>query len=358
MKVLFVCNTPSQIIYAVNIILNDLDADATVDVIVTDNFRSGEAVAERLRATGAVNRVFYAQVHERCARGMKNVFSFLTERSRRGMFGILGELPAYDSLFINNIDIFTTVLYDHLMRQNREMSVNRFEEGYSSYFSTLRQNKQCRVLEKILKIEGNPILSEKIGTFWYFEPDFRQYDTKDRQVRKITPIDRHNPRLAEVLNSTFAIGGTSATFPQKYVFFEESFTINGIDINDLEVAERFVSLVGRENVLVRMHPRMVNNRFRASGYHVSEPDGTPWEMVQFNNDYSDKVFVTISSGSVLGSKMYFADNIKTLFLYKLTDKDVVGKEYETHLEHITEKYGKTQYFIPETWEELEEILRK
>lgn len=357
MKILFVCNTPSQMIYATNIILNNLDKDCVVDMIVSDQFKNSLEIAQKYEKTGVVNKVFYAKAHDCIARGKKNLLSFFLKSSRYGLFDVLPKLENYDGLFVNNIDIFTTVLFDYLQNKNKNIFANRFEEGYSSYFSTLRQSKQCKMLEKILKAEKRRLLSESLTAFWYFEPDFAKYKHENDCMKKISPLDRNDKKLQSVLNSAFAIN-TLSKYDEKYIFFEESYVINGIDVDDVGLVEKIVSLVDKNDVIIRMHPRMSENRFKHLGVKTCEPDGTPWEMIQFNEDYSSKVFLTISSGSVLGSKMYFGDNVKTILLYKLVGKKIISDEYENHLRKITDKYGADGFYIPETFEELKDILER
>lgn len=45
----------------------------------------------------------------------------------------------------------------------------------------------------------------------------------------------------------------------------------------------------------------------------------PWEAIQLSGDFSDKVFLTINSGSVLSGSTMSEKPVKTFYMYKLCD---------------------------------------
>ena len=77
-----------------------------------------------------------------------------------------------------------------------------------------------------------------------------------------------------------------------------------------------------------------------------------------NNNFSDKVFLTISSGSVLASRLYFGDTIKTFLLYNCTNNmsDMVTEKYLKYLKKVEEKFGLDNFVIPHNEEEFLKIL--
>ena len=78
-------------------------------------------------------------------------------------------------------------------------------------------------------------------------------------------------------------------------------------------------MVGRDNLIVKMHPRDNRKVFQDRGIHVFENSEIPWEAMQFNNDFSSKLFLTVTSGSVLGANLIIKKSVKSYFLFKLCD---------------------------------------
>lgn len=69
-----------------------------------------------------------------------------------------------------------------------------------------------------------------------------------------------------------------------------------------------------------------------------------------NNDFSDKVFLTIASGSVLSPRIIFGENVPTYMLFNCTKNrsHIVTDEFYRYLELFKDKYGKYEFFIPNT----------
>ena len=123
---------------------------------------------------------------------------------------------------------------------------------------------------------------------------------------------------------------------------------------------KIADIVGKENLLVKLHPRNKVDRFSKYGITTNKTIGMPWEVIQMNNNFSDKVFLTIASGSVLASKLYFGDNIKTYLLFNCTNKmsNMVGEEYFAYLKKVQEKFGIDDFYIPNNKIEFLNTLKK
>ena len=81
------------------------------------------------------------------------------------------------------------------------------------------------------------------------------------------------------------------------VFFEESYPCDGVDIGDVALLDRVAKLVGKENVLVKTHPRNQVNRFALAGYRTNQDPSVPWELVALNHSFAGTVFLTVGSSA-------------------------------------------------------------
>ena len=131
-------------------------------------------------------------------------------------------------------------------------------------------------------------------------------------------------------------------------------------MDDFKLILYIAEIVGKENLLVKLHPRNKINRFEKYGIATNKTIGIPWELIQMNDDFSDKVLLTISSGSVLASKLYFNDNIKTYLLFNCTDKmsNMVTEKYFEYLKKLENKFGLDNFIIPKNEEEFLKRLEK
>ena len=104
-------------------------------------------------------------------------------------------------------------------------------------------------------------------------------------------------------------------------------------MGELEIGKRIASIVGYENLLVKVHPRDNPERFRSQGFHVAADSGLPWEAIQLCNDFSDKVFITVLSGSVIGLNTILEHPIKVFVLFPLVniERNELAKVLSTYL---------------------------
>jgi len=78
-----------------------------------------------------------------------------------------------------------------------------------------------------------------------------------------------------------------------------------------------------------------------------------------NNDISDKVFITVFSGSAIAPNLVFGGRAKVIMLYKLTGTSAYPAPYlDAHASDLANACGGNWLHIPETTTELKEILRR
>ena len=265
----------------------------------------------------------------------------------------------YGEIYLYNYDVFTYTLYDYLKKKNKNMIANRFEEGFGSYLYEDKKLRGHNLRKIIRKVMLHYNLENNINEYYFFNPDLVVYDEKAK-LKKMQNIDRSNKELVKTLNTIFNYNPSENEYKQKYIFFEESFFCDNNGIEDMDLILKIAEIVGKENLLVKLHPRNRVDRFKQYGIKTNKTIGIPWEVIQMNNDFSDKVFLTISSGSVLASKLYFGDNIKTYLLFNCTEKmsDMVTKETFEYLKKINDKFDIKDFIIPKNKKDFFEILTR
>ena len=84
-------------------------------------------------------------------------------------------------------------------------------------------------------------------------------------------------------------------------------------INPDEIA----SIIGKENMMIKTHPRDTRTIYADNGYKVDINSDVPWEAIQLAGDFSDHVFLSTTSCSVLAGSLMSIKPISTIYLFKL-----------------------------------------
>ncbi|HGT1350754.1 TPA: hypothetical protein ACMUTV_003105, partial [Enterococcus faecium] len=92
---------------------------------------------------------------------------------------------------------------------------------------------------------------------------------------------------------------------KKYIFFTSVYDFEGGEpVGEYELVCKIADLVGKDNLIVKTHPRDVRTIYKDNGFIEDKNSSIPWEAIQLSGDFNDKIFMTINSGSVIsGSTM-------------------------------------------------------
>ena len=131
----------------------------------------------------------------------------------------------------------------------------------------------------------------------------------------IPQIDNHTG-MGAILRKIFNIETEMLKIHEKYIFFTGVFDFEGGGaIGEFELVMNVAQLVGKDNLIVKTHPRDKRTVYEESGITVYKNSSIPWEAIQLNYNFPDKIFLTVNSGSVLGVNMMLENKVKTYFLY-------------------------------------------
>ena len=358
-KVLILANTYFQIIIAIKL-KNTIYKNDIVDIIISDHSSTAKNIYLNIVENNIFNKVFYYESKEEKERNkfLKIIddinfliFPKYNCKKRNLLF------CDYDEFIFYNINKYTVLIYDTIYYLNKNVKLIRYEEGYISYLhSNIGLSKYYCFLRKLLRKQD---FVNCIKKNYLFHPDLLIYNPVG-DVEQIENINRDDVKTISEINKTFNYNKLNDIYNRKYIFFEESFFCDKKGIEDMDLILKLSEIVGKENILVKLHPRNTVDRFSKYGILTNKTEGIPWEVIQMNNNFDGKVLLTISSGSVLASKLYFNDNIKTYVLYNCTKKmsDMVTNEYLEYLNKLKEKSNLNNFIIPKNYEEFLKDLKK
>lgn len=374
-QVLFICNTPFQIVTAVCIREHFL-TEAAVDLIITDQIQSSPEIAEKTEGTGLFRNVFRVSnndfIHYRGPENKKPEtvseklrFSLSARSLLKRMFGS----PAvYDDLFLFNWDRFTVLLFEELRRRNRRLSVHLYEEGITSYEHILLPYECSEQYAGSLppwkraarRLLGHPELYTGIRDAYVFRPEMLG-DGFPLPVWRIPLLKAGDNVINRVLFSIFDCDNIGDYLSADVFFFEESYVQDGIPMDYGAILKPISELTGKDRILIKRHPRSQDDVFERLGYRVNTLQYVPWEILVLRHpELCRKIWVSVCCSSMICPYYLFGLETNCVFLFRMTGyrpNEQIGAYYDHIREHLLDPHPEV-FVQPETHEQLTETIHE
>lgn len=341
----------------------------TMDLLLSDAASNNEMIFINLKKSGIFDNCYFYHLSDI---GWKT-FDKKKEKVNKFFYGIIKpqnvlnkagiKLGNYDILLVYVAGRFDEqVLFNVIKRQNPDSLCELYEEGYTSYFSMYGvfasyPKMYIKILPIIMKLIGKKrlLISNNINKAWYFNPELLQYNAKF-DICKIPFFDVKNKKIINKINDIFGYSDTY-NIKENIIFLEGKSYTDGMPTDDLDLLNKLSIKLGRENIVVKLHPRTRDNRFSSEGYKIFEAD-VPLELVVLNGKNKGKVFIAIESGAPLTCLMNFQSNNYVVLLFKCSkfvDTQTADGHFLKLLEMLKQKNGNEQLIIPENISELVKI---
>ena len=359
-NILVVCQTPYQIIVASKIVETFYSKDQ-VDIVITNNINGGEKLVERIKLSNLFHDAFYIKTRRlRILNQIDPLINYINKK-----YQVYKELKStiqnkkYNKLVFCNIDV-TVQHIANIANRFAPIDLVLFEDGLSSYRKNFGHTFENYVQKKSIKnkIKYGILRSHfsRISEFYVFNPNYLEW-IPTFSVVKIPNICREDQGLISELNEIFMYDDLKDEYDFKYIFFEESYFADGYKVNDIELVKKIADIVGKNNILVKIHPRNQENRFREQGYRTNRITSIPWEIIALNMHLKNKVLITIASGSVMHPTIIMNEEIRAVMLFKLQELDAeLIEDLIDVIENIC-KRNRDKYFIPQNIDELNSLLK-
>lgn len=368
MRNLYFCNTTYQLLFCINIAIM-MTGDDTNDIILSDR-TDFTVVAENLKKERIFDNITIIRSKEWDER---------EERERPGIWRRrlhlissyahlekwMSEeydltLPRYDAFFACNMkDHVVAEVYAVLAQKNKNLRFYEIEDGFGTYIAPPRFSDSERLFKRIsLAAIRVPYLTEgKITKTILFFPEL--YMNEDHVPKERLPLmDLRDPEIQGLMQRIFGCEGTH--LKKRFILLEESFRADGFENNSDQLLTEVIDLVGRENVLLKTHPR--NGRSTYGEREVEAYDApVAWEALIASENIDDKVLVTCLSGSAVNSKLLYGSKCKIIFLYKLLEGDAGYLMQFPATRAYFDKFAKKfdgEVFVPATHGELRQVIEK
>lgn len=324
------------------------------DIIITDTFNKSSNILEQIRKTDYFNSTFYAEVKNMIV--AKTILHKIIKAINvidytRIVRTYIGGDCSYDAIFFNCEDLFLFNLISCIKSNHPSCILCRYEEGYSSYTNTTSTSPKSK---RIIQLRNNVIKNRpslKWDKFYVFEPSLllKKYDS---EIVRINQQYAGDVCFRNFITTIFQTQTEVLKYDKKYIIFEESFNSDGYEIDDVELYAKIITSVGKDNIMVKMHPRSKSNRFSDFGIKVIEPNGVPWEAIALSGATKNSVFLALGSGSVINSRMLAGSDSRAILLYKcLRNKpSAFNDNFKIFIESFAKEYP-DGLLIPDTIEQ-------
>lgn len=354
---LFVCGTIFQLITAINITFSNLSTDT--DLILTDStdFGSVEKELEKLK----IFRKIYHMKDDACKKDYwamnEKQRKHLSKNPSKGIDNV--ELCGiYEHLYLPSLCAYNKLFYYYLVKKGMKLKVHLYEEGITTYVIDIVENLQKDGM--LHRHYGKQALSQNLVEILLYEPELYSVPSLGEIVSPIPKLSDENVELLAIYRRIF---GECDLPSQKYIFLEEAFVKDGILSMDIELVEELASMVDKENIVVKLHPRNPVDRFSMRGYSLFPNSKIPWEIILLTNDLRDKVLVTVSSSSSITAKLVLNKPMHAIQLYSMMyigrAQHIKQKAFQNYYSKLYEVLNREEkcLYTPDTKEELHLIIQ-
>lgn len=312
-NILCICNTYFQLLTVIQMKLT-LFEDREMSLILSNHSNNSAEVFQTIMDMKLFKNCYY--VYTKVEVKEKNIISEVIDLmsftfANDGMWILLGLERQDEIIYFNQTDEIYS-LFSFLYEKNSQIKISRMEEGILSYNGGVFSSKKAIITKFLRHITGKKAIDDSYHNFYCFYPEF--YKGNMNPV-KIPPI---NNELGEILSEIFQVDIPENAYQEKYIYFSSVYDFEGGEpIGELELIKQIAKVVGKDNLLVKVHPRDDIKKFEKEGVKVDKNSNVPWEVVQLGRDFSNHVFMTANSTSVLSISLLQKNAPKIFFMYKL-----------------------------------------
>lgn len=351
-RALVLCSSPYQLLVAIQL-KEQFFKDDEVSIALGDTIANASDLFNRLRQDNTFIKAFLWKIKGVVQFGLsekiKDAISYHKQASRYTS-NLDGLEIKYDIFLYANISRFSGYIVDRLMINNPELSVHMYEDGFSTYSSYTGDYLENRSIRHWFTRR----MLWKTSKLYIFNPEIMAWSPKC-PVGKISS-DFSNESL-ERIKRIFGYDLLKDDYNKRIIFFEESYSADGKTVDDVDLLEEIAKVVGKENIIVKIHPRNPTNRFSEHGFITNLNTSIPWEVILINGDFSDSLFVTMASNAAMNPYFLFGKSTPVFLLFKCSKTpDAMYKNIIEFDEELCSKHPEV-FYIPESYDDMLYRLR-
>lgn len=356
-SIVFYCATSFQLFNILNMIASDEFQFDSADLVL-DNASPLEKYIPGLQETGAFRRILQNDSISATAE-----YKALPIEKRKALSHHPDELiciewdnPDYTDVYMANAWALHKLVYYSLVQKECRPAIHLYEDGTATYAMDLYASYATEGIDHEFYQQAE--YKRNLVELMLYQPTLFTGKVPCA-VNSLPVVDRRNERLQKMCQLVF----DHAELPnEKYIFFEEASAQDLYPCNDFELFEMIAHCVGKDNIIVKRHPRNRTDRFTPAGYKVMPHQTVPWEVCLLQNPVLDKVLITITSGACMTPKLIFGEAVDSIHLVRMLQgftPTTYHPQFFTFQKQVLDwsNAEETNVFQPSSSDELKEILK-
>ena len=324
-RIICLCTTYFQLITAIQM-RRTLFSEDYFDIVITDGSNKAQQYSEKLREMKIFDEVFFVTRERDSQEGFSSIGSKI---SRFCNYFVKGSYVSYlkhpyDLFLSYSFYWYSFMLFNALEQDNHNIKVAKYEEGLISYYVDDHRFEYDYFLKirKIKRLLRQPVMFDRYKDFYCFYPEF--YEGKLHTI-KIPVIDREDKEFRDILCTMFDVNPDKLCYDKKFIYFASMLDREILEgrSGEFDILKSIVKVVGKENIMVKLHPRENEpQRYEELGVTIDENSDIPFEVVQLVRDFSNNVFITCLSGSVINFASILPKQTTTYLTYGMLPEKI------------------------------------
>lgn len=351
MKTAIVCNTPLQIMNAINIVINNVESTKdNTDIFIIQSFKKCSEISNRIEESQLFNKVFY------CTPKAKTISRFVDLLDTKKIF----ELYEY------NNESFVDNKYEQIFVSDRNLlavglnyiskgSIFVYDDGIISYVGNHLVNKNNYEHPWLNRMFKTDVYSYDIKKHYVNNKDFCKSNVSSN-IEQLPYLNNNENKAIELIKKVFDYKEDFLS-EHKLIIFEQPIDKKE-GYNGKTFSELFDNnLYNRLNPIVRLHPVQKDVEYK---HVLMDNINNLWEIDCIENVKDSNILLSYYSSAQISPKLLANKEPILIFIYKLFLSDLSSfdtKNIELSIENVKANYkNKNRIFVPENENELEEIL--
>lgn len=267
----------------------------------------------------------------------------------------------YTDYFLGAQTPYFTLVYYALCEHHIFPKVHLFEDGIYTY--VLDFASECQNLGISHNRYGRHNILKNLGNTYAYGDESMYFGNKALKYVQIPAFAANEDCLHKEMEVFRKLWGTCPLPSERYIFLEEGMFQDHLIASDTVLLEEIAKLVGKENIIVKRHPRCTHDRFSERGFKVLLDSSFPFELSLMNPDAENRVLISLSSTATVTGSTVLGKYIPAIQLYAMRPFGEAGPHcardnftpYSKAL-YLYMNQNKRTLYVPKSMEELKETL--
>ncbi|OUP05680.1 polysialyltransferase family glycosyltransferase [Anaeromassilibacillus sp. An200] len=310
-RIIYLCPT---LISLMNSIITQLTLNKGIPAdIVFENTMDFSEISERLMKYPIFEKCFHWNSLEE-----KSIYHDLTQHEKlqvshrpSKIFHIPRLNDQYTDLCVHIDSYAAKFFYYSLIEKGMNPDIHFVSEGTGTYALDFVNTARDSIDHEYYKHKA---FLKKVKNVYIYQP---QLFTGNRKIVNLVEIPLFSSLDSSIHKMINEIFGKAKPVEEKLIFFEGVFWGDNYLVNEMDLFLEIADYIGKENIVVKRHPRNKVDRFTPMGFHVMEQQYLPWEIMIKDIDLSKKVLVSVASFTAFSAKEMYGRVSRSILLEDL-----------------------------------------